>query len=437
MSAEDQIAVSMGKARQAVGPPVHETFVGLLYFAFGREDLAIARAVSILSWMVGGVLLYQLARQWTNPDGAFVSLAYFLVMPLGTYFSRAFMPDSLMVLLLIVSMAAGYRWIDRKDIRLGILAGLAAGMLVFMKARPAPIIGGMLVGWIMARGGIRRSLRDVQVWLVAGCAIGPALVYYLVQAPGTTFGYASESAARFTALIADPSFYIRWALVVDGAMYVGLVGLGLLGLTLLPRAARCMASGLWAGYVVYGLVLTYNVITHSYYNLPLIPIVALSLAPIGGLVLGAIGKTPWRWRAVGLAAIVGLLGFRLVLSRSTILSTDYRQEPAGWINVGKALPRDGAIIGLTHDYGFRIGYYGLRWVEPWPVEADVGLDLLQGGTWDLNNAKAITDATRGYRYFLVTLFGELEKQPALQAFLAARPVAAQGDGFILYDLEAP
>ena len=42
---------------------------------------------------------------------------------------------------------------------------------------------------------------------------------------------------------------------------------------------------------------------------------------------------------------------------------------------------------------------------------------------------------QGVEYFLVTAFGQLDSQPELAEILASYPVAAQGDGYVLYDLK--
>lgn len=53
---------------------------------------------------------------------------------------------------------------------------------------------------------------------------------------------------------------------------------------------------------------------------------------------------------------------------------------------------------------------------------------------DKDNAAQFDDLTADKDYFLVTLFGQLDKQPGLKEILAAYPIAAEGDGYILYDL---
>ena len=58
--------------------------------------------------------------------------------------------------------------------------------------------------------------------------------------------------------------------------------LGLLGIFLVrERIARSFLFGIWGAYLVFGLYFNYHISTHDYYSLPLIAIVAVSLAPLG------------------------------------------------------------------------------------------------------------------------------------------------------------
>jgi hypothetical protein len=78
-------------------------------------------------------------------------------------------------------------------------------------------------------------------------------------------------------------------------------------------------------------------------------------------------------------------------------------------------------------------YWGWRKVQPWPVRT--ALSDLRAGDRDI---QARFDAiAAGKDYFLVTAFGQLESQPALEEALNGYAVAAEGEGFLLYDLNAP
>ena len=71
---------------------------------------------------------------------------------------------------------------------------------------------------------------------------------------------------------------------------------------------------LWVGYLLYGLTLPFQMFTHSYYHIQLIPIVALGLAAALNPLLesaagqGAVGRVGF------IAVIVAVIGFQAWVS---------------------------------------------------------------------------------------------------------------------------
>lgn len=428
-------AVDAARGEAQYEPPVLETIVALSFLVAGEELLWLARLWGIIFWMIGAALVFALARRLATAGGAVLSLAYFLFLPLGVTVSRAFQPDSLMVALLVAGAYALIRWTSERSWRWAIAAGLACGLTVLVKGRPAPIVGGMLVGVMLSQIGLRGAIRNRQVWAIAALAIGLPAIYYLGLEGSGTVGQIGQFSTGVAGLLRQPTFYARWLIFVDELVYIGLAVLGLVTVPLLPRVGRGLVLGLWAGYLAYGLLVPYNIYTHDYYNLPLAPIVALSIAPGASLMLSRLADLRPAWKVYVLAAGLALLGYRAWLARTSILATDYHSEALGWIKLGRELPAEGSIIALTHDYGTRVAYYGWRRVAAWPTGQDRALFELQGRGGHGSFDEEFKSRTAGYDYFLVTLFGEFEQQAELRSKLTEEfTLAIDGDGYLLYAL---
>ena len=87
-------------------------------------------------------------------------------------------------------------------------------------------------------------------------------------------------------------------------------------------------------------------------------------------------------------------------------------------------------MALTQDYGYDLMYWGWRKVDLWPLDTDLS-SIKNAGK---DPAAKFASMTSGDSYFLVTAFGQLDRQPNLKKVLGAYPVAVQGNGFVVYDL---
>jgi len=202
------------------------------------------------------------------------------------------------------------------------------------------------------------------------------------------------------------------------------------GTLLAARPARWLLAGAWIGYLAYGLALPFQMYTHSYYHIQIIPLVALGLAPVAEIVFRQAESGPRALRA-GLAALILIaVGYEAWAARSAIVAENFNDAPGFWKSVGEAIPANADVIGLTQDYGYDLMYWGWRKVDLWPLATDLA-DVKNGGR---DPAARFADLTGGDRYFLVTAFGQLDHQPELKKILQGYPVAVQGDGFVVYDL---
>ena len=78
-------------------------------------------------------------------------------------------------------------------------------------------------------------------------------------------------------------------------------------------------------------------------------------------------------------------------------------------------------------------YWGWRKVDLWPLATN--LAAFRNSDRDL--ASRFSQLVDGDRYFLVTSGAQLENQPELRSILDGYEVAAQGPGYMLYDLQSP
>jgi hypothetical protein len=124
------------------------------------------------------------------------------------------------------------------------------------------------------------------------------------------------------------------------------------------------------------------------------------------------------------------------LTYTGFVGVNYDNEIVGWQRMGAALP-EGELVGLTHDYGMRIAYYGWRMVRTWPSNYDFSMLAQRNKGYSENFEKLFAKKTAGMDYFVVTLMGELDAQPQLKARLYDNYPYSEGKGYILFDLRHP
>jgi hypothetical protein len=427
-------AVSQRNNVAELEPPILESIVAAGYLIAGGEQLWIARIVTSLFWVLAAVPLYLFASAIVSRKAALIASGYYLFMDFGVQASRSFQPDPLMVALFVVATYAAYRWTEDGRWRWVLFTGVAASITILVKAIAAYFLFGMLAFAAVATLGLRHSLRSIQLWALALISLLPSLIYYLLNTRESSVSYFQNWVVALLPLAFKPEFYIRWMLLVASLLGAASVVAMAFGLIVMQGRGRSILLGALLGYVVYGITLPHQTTTHNYYHLVLVPLAALSVAPLVGLIMERVEQQSNPWRALFALTLLGSLLFTAWTVRSEMLGVDYSNEPPYWERIGRAIPQGGKTIALTQHYGHLINYYGWRRVDLWPTTSELNLAELRGNSIQ-DFEHTFLERSNGRDYFLITTFNQLDMQPILKQYLETNyPVFGQGDGFLIYDL---
>ena len=430
-----ETGIRMAKFKAGVEPVVFERLVAFTYQLIG-EQLWVARVYSSLFWLIGGVFLFLLARDLISFDGALISTVYYLFFPYAIIASRSFQPDPLMVMLTLVFWWSFFFWMRSPSWGLSLLAGLVGGFAIFIKFSAAFFVIGGALGLALSQYKFRDLLRNGQAWMMAVLGVTPAMAY-LVYGIFFRGGLNQQFAGRFIpALLLSPLNYLAWETKVSfavGGLFIMLALLALLSTE--DRRYRSLLYGLWSSYLLYGLFFDYHVATHDYYHLPLLPIVGLSLAPLGNWFLSRVAESTGGWARGGVFVVLifGLL--TNVRSVAGLMKReDFRPQAVMWAEISREIS-DARVIALMEDYGARMEYWGLKSLATWPTVGDLNYVNLRGGGTDFDGLFRRYSSQRDL--FLVTNFEELMRQPELRRRLELFSLHAKEDGYWLFDLNAP
>jgi len=430
-------AIQQWKTKVTIEPEIIEHIAVFFYRTTGKEQLWIPRMVSALFWLVGGIFVYLLARDLISIDGAVLALAFYLLAPYGIFASRSFQPDPLMVTLILAFWWLVHRWSTKPAWNWAVLAGLVGGLAIFVKFVAAFFIIGGALGALLGRFKLRELVRNRQVWVLALLGMLPGVAWIIY---GKFFAglFGSDLSGRFIpSLLVSPLFYLQWqvkaATVASG---IGIM-LGLVGLFLVSGRARAFLLGLWGAYLVFGLYFDYHISTHDYYSLPLLPIAALSLAPVGSWFFARLRdaghSASWVRTALFIVLLYGV--FSSVWNvRNEMKAVDYRPQEAYWAEIRAVLGSQNSVIALTEDYGLRMVYWGWLKTALWPSSGDLYQADVRGNQRNIEKLFSETAASKAL--FLVTDLDDFAKQTELQMLLKGYSVS-QGDGYLVYDLQHP
>lgn len=432
-----QIAVSQWKSLPTEEPEVVEHLAVITYRLIGNENIWLPRFYSILFWLIGGLGLYLLLKMMAGIDGAVVGTLFYLFVPYGISASRAFMPDPLMIALIIWSIWALMHWSRTPKWGWVLLAGLLSGLTIYVKLTATFYIGGAFLSLAISVYGIKKVWSQLQFWVIGILALLPAILYNLLGIYVFKFisGDAVDNRILLNMLLI-PTSYVQWNSMIGSVVGFGAFCLAVLGSFLFgDRRSRAVTLGLWIGYFVFGFFFIYYYTSHDYYHLPLILPVAIGLA---GLAQAAIPHLVEWIRPMRLArALIILLmlvgvGESVWQVRNDLKRTDYRSQAQFWEKLGKELQGKN-VLALTEDYNGRLSYWG--WDDAAYMPANNELIHREISGHDAEVAKVFATDSQGKDFFLVTMMDDPTMTGGLMDYLQKTyPIFDQGSGYIIFDL---
>jgi hypothetical protein len=417
---EREVAATSAERQGILEPPILEHVVALAYRVMGGESLWLPKVLSSGFWLAGGGFLYAIARRFARREAAMLATAFYLFLPFAVIASRSFQPDPLMIMLLLGSVLAMVRYWEHGTTGRFVVVSIAAASAVLVKPMAVFPVVAVFLALSLARKGIRATVwsRTTTVFLVT--AVLPAVLVYAYGIITGTFLTREAEKTLVPELLLSRFFWTSWAGYVSSVVGFPFVIAALLGTWLVRgRTSRALMFGLWAGYALFCLVVNYNVASHNYYQLQLIPIVALGLAPLAD---AALGFAESNWRLSTQAAAAGLLLMCVILTTfkaaPQLRAQPFASEPAIATEIGAEVQHSTRTLYLSGDYGVPLEYHGQLSGASWPIASDL--------EWEWLTGKPQLDAEARFQswfakdapeYFVVMDLHELDEQPDLKQFL--------------------
>ena len=432
------MAVTEWHTEGIIEPQVFERLAAGTYGLLGRVDLRAPRLYAILFWMVAAGFLVWIALDMVGRGGALIAGLFFLIWPYGVVASRAFMPEPLMIALMVAALWAALRWSVRGGWNWALAAGLLAGLSIYIKSVAVFFLVPALAVLILSRSGLRRTLHDPQTWVMAGLTVMPYAAYALDGIYLRGYLVGQLSLRFFPEMWLDPAFYLRWISNLGRVVPFEMLLVALAGVFLVRRPDwRWMLVAMWVGYFVYGMALPHHISTHDYYHLPLFPLIGLGLGAAAQALFDAFRGPAWLNRLVAAAILASALVINGYDARTTLKRSDTAGQVKIWETVGQALKPGSSVVALVEDYGSALRYYA--WINPiiWPTASDIQFRQSVGQN-DQGFDQLFASQAAGRDYFVISPLNELDSQPILKQTLESRyTLLLSGPDYRVYDLRTP
>lgn len=278
--------------------PIMYYIQGKLAHLFGFH-VAIGRLINIIISTLGVAYFYALIRRFSIEKTAFYATLLLMISCFFMY-SRKVMPDTEAIAFYIIGIYYYCNALSRanwKDIGLAFFF-LSLGLLV--KIAVLPLIAVVVFSYLYYRNKPKKSW----VFLLPIIALIPALFWYFAWNPhlATTYGnwyniggnLSDGAQALMDAplkLLEQVFFHPFFSYLVWGVLLIGLYKAISQGITLAISLSLALFFIL---FTIYALKSGTIFISHEYYILPLVPV----LAVIGGYGLTQIGKYAWLFMFV-------------------------------------------------------------------------------------------------------------------------------------------
>lgn len=309
-------------------------------------------------------------------------------------------------------------------------------MAVYIKVVAAFWVAGAWAGVLFSDYPVKSMLKNRKVWVAASLSLLFFLIYFVKGMYFEGFLQREVGLRFFPQLWKDPVFYLQWISELSSVVSLEWFLAALVCVLLLRnKSQRGLMTGLWAGYFLYGMIFSYHISTHDYYQLPLIPIVAIGIGIGAQYVLNHLDGSKLFQYAVVAAVILSFSGLKVWDVRVALKRKDYTNEITFWTRLGERIDKKASVVGLLQDSGARLAYWG--WVDSsdWMTSADFRLRELGGQTVDMQ--KYFDEVSAGRDYFVVTYLSELDSQPKLAQLLSGYTLVEQADDYLIYDLRNP
>ncbi len=365
------IAVIAKDQQPVLEPPVLDYLVSLVYRVMGREEIFFARYLTNAFWLIGGIFMFLIVRRLLSVDEAVVATTYYLFVPMGVIISRSFQPDSLMMMLFLISLYLLVSYFETPSTKHLLAAAILTGITLLLRPLVIFAIFCAFLALSIHRSQSWKKIIDLPLVIFGGVSLLPSVIYYGYGILFSGFMRWKISTSFMPHLLVKRDFWLGWFdSVTDVAEFTPLF-LAIIGFFLLQnRRVQYLIVGLAIAFLVFSVAFTYHIHTHPYYHIQIFLIIGLCIAPVVVNIVKFLQQTSGRlwWLPISAMLLLSFyFGFREV--RNSLYQTRMEDPTIAW-EIGEAIQHSPKTVYIAYYYGLPLEYYGEFAGAPWPVRIE-------------------------------------------------------------------
>ena len=138
-------SVMFQKYREPLDPRINEKITYQAYRMVGKEDMVIPRLLSVLYWLIGGIILFKIGSLFFGGAGALIPLIFYLFFPFGINISQSVQPESLFIMFFLWAVLQIIKYFRSEKGDYFYSAAFLAGFAVLIKVTIIfPLLGLLL-----------------------------------------------------------------------------------------------------------------------------------------------------------------------------------------------------------------------------------------------------------------------------------------------------
>ena len=281
-------------------PPLFDCLTVFSFYAFG-VSLFSARLVSVMFAFLSLWVVFELTQKMFDSKTALLAAVLLAVMPGFFWLSRLALLETMLLFFLTLSLLLFYLWLQNKQDRYMVLAGLSVGLGILTKYQMVVAVVVMAVSLLfLARGLLKRAFLRFTLLVVTAVLVVVPWIVVAYQVYASTFltqwlyalQVGNPEKLAYSSRFPAPIFYfidMVWPYDAFHPISIALYALGLAGLVFLALRHRKADKFVLVWFACVYVFFTLITNKEWRYVLPLFPTLAIAASALIMFLYGKVG----------------------------------------------------------------------------------------------------------------------------------------------------